>query len=85
MVCAAQHRMEGAMDRDARQKSDAAQERFLAELAKDELAKPAEGKGGGKEKSKDKKKGRDAKKVVKVRSPPQRCGALYGPPGSGGS
>ena len=74
------------MDRDARQKSDAAQERFLAELAKDELAKPTEGKGGGKEKSKDKKKGRDAKKVVKVRSlPPQRYGVLYGPPGSGGS
>ena len=63
------------MDTDARQKSDAAQERFLAELEK-EGPTSTEGKGGTKEKSRDKKKSRDVKKGVKVRVIPPPPPAL---------
>lgn len=65
-----QSRLEGEAEKDAMQKSDAAREAFLAELAKDkkssgskelENVKQARGKAKEKRKPKDQKKSKDVK------------------------
>jgi hypothetical protein len=65
-----QSRLEGEAEKDAMKKSDAAQEAFLAELAKDkkssttkesELSKQARDKAKDKKKLRDQKKPRDVK------------------------
>lgn len=72
-----QSRLEGEAEKDAMQKSDAAREAFLAELAKDEKkssgskevenVKQARGKAKEKRKLKDQKKLKDMKVSARVR------------------
>ncbi len=70
-----QSHLEGEADKDAMQKSDAAREAFLAELAKDkkspttkeaELLKQSRDKAKDKKRLKDQKKPKDVKVVVSL-------------------
>lgn len=65
-----QSRLEGEAEKDAMQKSDAAQEAFLAELAKDQKrlgSKEVENLKQARGKTKDKRKAKDQKKVKDVK------------------
>ncbi|KAG0594892.1 hypothetical protein M758_UG119900 [Ceratodon purpureus] len=65
-----QSRLEGEAEKDAMQKSDAAQEAFLAELAKDQKSsgsKESENLKQAREKSKEKKKTKEQKKFKDVK------------------
>ncbi|KAG0571803.1 hypothetical protein KC19_VG044000 [Ceratodon purpureus] len=74
-----QKRLEGEAEKDAMQKSDAAQEAFLAELAKDQKSsgcKESENLKQAREKSKEKKKAKEHKKFKDVKRGPSNSEQL---------